>query len=117
MNNTAIPLSPAELSVRWRSTAERLTDFVALTKPRVMVLAIFTAIVGMAIAPVHLDPLHAAIAIIGIAFGAGAAGALNMWNDADIDAVMARTAKRPVPSGSISPGEALAFGLVLTAAA
>src|SRR6202521_3194783 len=112
MSTTAIPLSRPQLSALFRSTA-RLPDFVALMKPRVMALAVFTAIVGLAIAPGHLDPLLAAIAIIGIAVGAGAAGALNMWFDADIDAVMARTARRPIPSGRVAPGEALAFGMTL----
>jgi protoheme IX farnesyltransferase len=82
-----------------------------------MVLAVFTAIVGLAIAPGHLDPLPAAIAILGIAVGAGAAGALNMWYDADIDALMTRTATRPIPRGAISSAEALVFGLVLAVGA
>jgi protoheme IX farnesyltransferase len=116
MNTTAIPLSRPELPAWWRSTA-RLPDFVALMKPRVMVLAVFTAIVGLAIAPGHRDPLVAAIAILGIAVGAGAAGVLNMWYDADIDAVMARTARRPIPRGRISRAEALVFGLVLAGGA
>src|SRR5262245_19474820 len=75
----------------------RLPGFVALMKPRVMSLAVFTAFVGLAIAPGHLDPLLASVAIGAIAAGAGAAGVLNMWCDADIDAVMARTAMRPSP--------------------
>ena len=95
----------------------RALDFVALTKPRVMLLAVFTALVGLVIAPIHLELLQGCAAIIGIATGAGAAGVLNMWYDADIDAVMARTAGRPIPSGSISRREALAFGLVLTCVA
>jgi protoheme IX farnesyltransferase len=86
-------------------------------KPRVMALAVFTAIVGLVTAPGHLDPLPAAIAIVGIALGAGAAGALNMWYDADIDAVMTRTARRPIPRGAISRAEALLFGLVLAVGA
>jgi uncharacterized membrane protein len=116
MNTTAIPLSRPQLSAFSRSTA-RLPDFVALMKPRVMALAVFTAIVGLAIAPGHLDPLLAAVAVLGIAVGAGAAGALNMWYDADIDAVMARTARRPIPRGRISRAEALVFGLVLAGGA
>jgi protoheme IX farnesyltransferase len=95
----------------------RVSDFIALTKPRVMMLAIFTAIVGMSNAPVRLDPLTALAAVAAIAAGAGAAGALNMWYDADIDAVMARTAARPIPRGKISRSEALIFGLVLSALA
>lgn len=89
-------------------------DFFALLKPRVMSLVVFTAFVGMIAAPVAINPLLAVIAILSIAIGAGASGALNMWYDADIDAVMTRTAGRPVPSGRIRPGEALAFGLVLS---
>jgi heme o synthase len=95
----------------------RVPDFVALMKPRVMFLAVFTAFVGMMIARVDLFPLRATIAIFGIAAGAGAAGVLNMWYDADIDAVMTRTARRPIPRGIISRAEALAFGLVLACSA
>jgi protoheme IX farnesyltransferase len=90
-------------------------DFVALLKPRVMSLVVFTAFVGMFAAPGNLDPFLAVVAILSIAVGAGASGALNMWYDADIDAVMTRTAKRPIPSGRIEPGQALAFGIVLSA--
>jgi protoheme IX farnesyltransferase len=93
----------------------RLADFVTLTKPGVMMLAVFTAVVGLTIAPGDLAPLRACIAVLAIAAGAAAAGALNMWYDADIDAVMTRTARRPLPSGRIGRGEALAFGLVLAA--
>jgi protoheme IX farnesyltransferase len=95
----------------------RPTDFVVLMKPRVMLLAVFTAVVGLVIAPGHPDPLLAAAAVVAIAAGAGAAGVLNMWYDADIDAVMTRTARRPIPRGKISRAEALAFGLVLAAVA
>jgi protoheme IX farnesyltransferase len=86
-------------------------------KPRVMLLAVFTAVVGLVIAPGHLDPLLGSIAALAIAAGAGAAGVLNMWYDADIDAVMTRTAGRPIPRGTISRAEALAFGLVLACGA
>src|SRR5882724_9677217 len=86
-------------------------------KPRVMSLTVFTALVGLMIAPGHLDPLLGSIAILSIAAGAGAAAALNMWYDADIDSVMARTAGRPIPRGRISRSEALAFGLVLACGA
>jgi protoheme IX farnesyltransferase len=82
-------------------------------KPRVMALALFTAFVGLMVAPTRLDPLPGFIAILAIAAGAGAAGALNMWYDADIDAVMARTAMRPIPRGKVSKPEALIFGLLL----
>jgi protoheme IX farnesyltransferase len=90
-------------------------DYFALLKPRVMSLVVFTAFVGMATAPVALNPFQAFVAILAIAVGAGASGALNMWFDADIDRVMTRTANRPVATGRILPGEALAFGIVLSA--
>src|SRR5438067_10510209 len=88
-------------------------DYVALMKPRVMSLVVFTALVGMAVAPGHLHPVIGFTALLCIAVGAGAAGALNMWFDADVDALMSRTAGRPIPRGRILPGEALAFGLTL----
>lgn len=90
-------------------------DFFALLKPRVMSLVVFTAFAGLVLAPGSIHPVMALFAIICIAVGAGASGALNMWYDADIDAVMARTATRPIPAGKIVPSEALAFGLVLAA--
>jgi protoheme IX farnesyltransferase len=88
-------------------------DYLPLLKPRVMSLVIFTALVGLVVAPGHIHPLIAFTALLCIAVGAGAAGALNMWYDADIDALMTRTAERPVPSGRVKAGEALAFGIVL----
>jgi len=91
-------------------------DYLALLKPRVMSLVVFTAVVGLVTAPGTLNPVMAIIALICIAVGAGASGALNMWYDADIDARMARTAGRPIPQGKIEPNEALGFGLVLSAA-
>ena len=91
-------------------------DLVALMKPRVMSLVVFTALVGLLVAPGHLDPLIGFVALLCIGAGAGAAGALNMWYDADIDAVMTRTAMRPIPRGRVSRAEALAFGLMLAAA-
>src|ERR1700732_3419848 len=91
----------------------RLPEFVALTKPRVMMLAVFTALVGLINAPVRLEPFAAFVAVLAVAAGAGSAGVLNMWYDADIDAVMTRTAMRPIPRGKVSRFEALVFGLVL----
>ena len=88
-------------------------DYFALLKPRVMSLVIFTAFAGIIAAPSSIHPWLAAVALLAIAVGAGAAGALNMWYDADIDLKMSRTAKRPVPRGAILPGEALGFGLTL----
>jgi heme o synthase len=116
MNTAVIPVSRLPLP-SWLRLTTRLADFVSLTKPRVMSLAIFTALVGLAIAPGRLDALLGSIAILAIAAGAGAAGALNMWYEADIDAVMPRTARRPIPRGRISRAEALVFGLVLAGGA
>jgi heme o synthase len=103
----------ASISLLVSKQRSRLADFVTLTKPGVMMLAVFTAIVGFAIAPGDLTPLRACLAVLAIAAGAGAAGVLNMWYDADIDALMTRTARRPLPRGRIGQGEALALGLVL----
>ncbi|WP_428832622.1 heme o synthase [Labrys okinawensis] len=89
-------------------------DFLALLKPRVMSLVVFTALTGMVVAPGQIHPVIGLAALIAIAVGAGASGALNMWYDADIDAVMSRTRNRPVPAGRVSPGEALAFGIILS---
>ncbi|AYG65424.1 MULTISPECIES: heme o synthase [unclassified Rhizobium] len=89
-------------------------DYFELLKPRVMSLVVFTAFTGLVLAPGHINPVLGFIAILCIAVGAGASGALNMWYDADIDAVMSRTARRPIPSGRIKPSEALAYGLVLS---
>jgi protoheme IX farnesyltransferase len=88
-------------------------DYIELMKPRVMSLVVFTAFVGLLVAPGHVHPVIGLTALICIAVGAGAAGALNMWYDADIDARMARTAARPIPVGRLQPGEVLAFGLTL----
>src|SRR6202040_2765139 len=98
----ALALSDAEVA-----------DFIALMKPRVMSLVVFTALVGLMVAPGHLHPVLGFAALLCIAIGAGAAGALNMWFDADVDAVMLRTARRPIPAGRVMPREALAFGRTL----
>lgn len=90
-------------------------DYFALLKPRVMSLVIFTALVGMIMAPGGAHPLISAVSLLCIAVGAGASGALNMWYDADIDRIMARTARRPVPAGRIAADNALSFGLTLSA--
>jgi protoheme IX farnesyltransferase len=90
-------------------------DFVALLKPRVMSLVVFTGLVGLMLAPNSaLHPFEAAVAILCIAVGAGAAGAINMWYDRDIDALMSRTKDRPIPAGAVDADEALAFGIVLS---
>jgi protoheme IX farnesyltransferase len=96
------------------ATGSSVGDFVELLKPRVMSLVVFTALTGMVAAPGSLHPVLAVIALLCIAIGAGAAGALNMWYDADIDAHMARTAARPIPRGRLTPDEALSFGSVLS---
>src|SRR5215468_3058508 len=90
-----------------------VSDYIALMKPRVMSLVVFTALVGLMVAPGHLHPVLGFAALLCIAIGAGAAGALNMWFDADVDAVMSRTARRPIPAGRVMPQEALAFGMTL----
>lgn len=92
-------------------------DYIALLKPRVMSLVIFTAFIGMIIAPGDIHPVIALAGLISIAMGAGASGAINMWYDADIDAGMTRTRSRPIPRGKIEPGESLGFGITLAVGA
>ena len=92
----------------------QLGDYFALLKPRVMSLVVFTALVGLLAAPVSVNPIIAFASILFVAIGAGASGALNMWWDADIDAVMRRTTKRPIPSGRVQPSEALNLGAALS---
>ena len=104
---------PEETACAASATQGALQDYLALMKPRVMSLAVFTALAGMLSAPVPVHPVIAVVALIFIGMGAGAAGALNMWYDADIDGVMSRTAMRPIPRGKLPRDEALAFGLVL----
>ncbi len=101
-------LTPAQLSV-----AEP-RDFFKLLKPRVMTLVVLTALAGLLIAPGKMHPVIACVSLLAIAIGAGASGALNMWYDADIDALMTRTSTRPVPAGIIGADEALSFGLILS---
>lgn len=99
---------PLRLPADWR-------DFLALTKPRVMTLVVFTGLCGMLAAPVRIDPVIGFTAILCIALGAGAAGALNQWYEADLDALMKRTAKRPLPAGRMDRQSALHFGVGLAA--
>jgi protoheme IX farnesyltransferase len=122
MNVKSIAVQPEERQGRFASSPPlarpqggycRASDLAALTKPRVMMLAVFTALVGMSVAPAHPDVVTSLAAVVAIAAGAGSAGVLNMWYDADIDAVMSRTAARPIPLGRISQLEALVLGLVL----
>ncbi|WP_262270067.1 MULTISPECIES: heme o synthase [Microvirga] len=107
--NHAEPLATAGLS------QGDVSDFFALLKPRVMFLVVFTALVGMVVSHPDVHPVVAFVSLLMIAIGGGASGCLNMWWDADIDAVMTRTRKRPIPAGKIQPGEALAFGVTLAA--
>ena len=107
VDNHSLDLSP-------RISEAEVGDFIALLKPRVMSLVIFTALVGIVLAPGHVHPVIALTSLICIAVGAGASGALNMWYDRDIDALMSRTRNRPIPRGRVSPDEALAFGIVLS---
>src|SRR6056297_2339099 len=98
-----------------RAVEPEFRDYVDLLKPRVMSLVVFTALVGLLVAPAPVHPLLIFASILFVAIGAGASGALNMWWDADIDEVMRRTAKRPVPAGRVAAGEALGLGVALTA--
>src|SRR5256885_2100650 len=107
------PLGPA--FARSEPSLAGVEDYLALLKPRVMSLVVFTALVGLLVAPGHVHPVIGFTALLCIAVGAGASAALNMWYDADIDAVMTRTASRPIPAGRVEPGEALAFGMTLAA--
>ena len=91
-------------------------DWISLLKPRVILLVVFTGLVGLWVAPGRLNPVLAIAAILAIAVGAGAAGAINMWYDRDIDTLMRRTRRRPIPAGRIAPDEALSFGIALAAA-
>jgi protoheme IX farnesyltransferase len=92
-----------------------LSDWIALLKPRVMTLVVFTGLIGLLIAPGHLHPVLSFTAVLCIAVAAGACGAINMWYDRDIDAVMRRTRDRPIPAGRIEPGAALGYGVTLAA--
>lgn len=95
-------------------TNATVSDFFALLKPRVMTLVVFTGVAGVVLAPGTLHPFLALVAVLCIAIGAGAAGAINMWYERDIDAIMSRTKNRPLPQGRIEPSDALTFGIVLT---
>jgi protoheme IX farnesyltransferase len=107
------PVGAVAASPRLEPSIAGVGDYVALLKPRVMSLVVFTALVGLVVAPAHIHPVIGFTALLCIAVGAGASAALNMWYEADIDAVMTRTAGRPIPRGRITPGEALGFGMTL----
>ncbi|MEO1101075.1 MAG: heme o synthase [Pseudomonadota bacterium] len=89
-------------------------DYVNLMKPRIMMLVVFTAVAGLIAAPVAMHPVMAVIIVLSVALGSGAAGAINMWYDADIDTVMSRTSTRPIPSGAVPKDEAIALGLIIS---
>ena len=104
----------SDISLQDTPYEANMGDYFALLKPRVMSLVVFTALVGLLVAPVPVHPFIGFVSILCIAVGAGASGALNMWWDADIDRLMKRTVTRPIPSGRVDPGEALAIGLALS---
>ena len=110
MSDLSIRSEPAALLTE----GGRVADFIELLKPRVMSLVVFTGAAGLVAAPGSVHPVLAAVAILCIAVGAGASGAMNMWYERDIDALMARTAGRPLPTGRIEPAEALTFGVMLS---
>ena len=113
---TATEFSATDAASARYGDAVALGDFVALLKPRVMSLVVFTGVVGMLLAPGALHPVLAIVAILCIAVGAGAAGAINMWYDRDLDALMTRTRNRPIPAGRVAPNIALGFGITLAVA-
>src|SRR5882762_4001809 len=103
----------------WTKTGEqveaaRVRAYIDLLKPRVMSLVVFTGLIGIVIAPVHLHPFEAFLAVLAIALGSGAAGAINMWYERDLDALMERTANRPLPAGRVAPDDALGLGVLLS---
>ena len=111
-----VPVAPVEDALSGEASAE-WRDWLALLKPRVVSLVVVTGWVGLLAAPVHVNPVIALAVVLCIAVAAGAAGAINMWYDRDIDAVMRRTRNRPIPAGRIAPGAVLGFGTVLAVAA
>ena len=102
------------LTDRIDASPARVRDYVDLLKPRVMSLVVFTGLIGVLIAPVHIHPFAAVLAVIAIALGSGAAGAVNMWYERDLDALMARTRNRPLPAGRVAPDDALGLGVLLS---
>ena len=112
MSDLTIPAAPAS-SAAPAGAGARVSDFVELLKPRVMSLVVFSGFAGLMVAPGDLHPVLAAVAILCIAVGAGASGAINMWYDRDIDSIMQRTRNRPIPTGRVDAEEAVSFGVVL----
>ena len=96
------------------ATATRVRDYIELLKPRVMSLVVFTGLIGVVIAPGYIHPLAAGLAVLAIALGSGAAGAINMWYERDLDTLMARTRHRPLPQGRVAPDDALGLGVLLS---
>ena len=117
MSGATVDNGGAQAPLNTSADFSEVRDWFALLKPRVMTLVVFTAIVGLLVAPVPIHPALGVAAILCIAVAAGACGAINMWYDRDIDALMRRTARRPIPAGRIEPGAALGFGLTLAIAA
>jgi len=105
MTDQAIPDAPRYATA---------SDYVNLMKPRIMMLVVFTAAAGLVAAPGYMNPIMAAIALLAVAIGSGAAGAINMWYDRDIDAIMTRTSTRPIPSGAVPADEAISLGLIMS---
>jgi protoheme IX farnesyltransferase len=111
VSDVAISTETADAAVP--AAGARVADFIELLKPRVMSLVVFSGFAGLMVAPGALHPVLATVAVLCIAVGAGASGAINMWYDRDIDAIMHRTRKRPIPAGRVDPQEAVTFGIVL----
>ena len=114
--NTVDRVRNVQLVSQVSPVSAEVQDYIALLKPRVMSLVVFTGFAGVVVAPGHLHPLLAVVAVVCIAIGAGAAGAINMWYDRDVDAIMTRTCNRPIPAGRMVPGNALGFGILLAIA-
>jgi len=108
-----VAISTEAVDVAAPAAGARVADFIELLKPRVMSLVVFSGFAGLMVAPGDLHPVLAAVAVLCIAVGAGASGAINMWYDRDIDAIMQRTRRRPLPAGRVDPQEAVSFGIVL----
>ena len=113
---TTEPEAPALAPVALRTDQTDVADWFALLKPRVMSLVVFTGLIGLLVAPGGINPVIGLTAVLCIAVGAGACGAINMWYDRDIDARMRRTRNRPIPAGRMPPGAALGFGITLATA-
>jgi len=112
MSSNTIPVAGQVTSTG--SDLSEVRDWIALLKPRVLTLVVFTGLIGLLVAPGSIHPVLGLTAVLCITLGAGAAGALNMWYDRDIDAIMRRTQRRPIPAGRIAPNAALGFGIVLS---